>query len=550
MIKTSISRILPLALALACVLASVAIATDPATAPATAPAATAPATAPAVALDARQIQQLVKQLGDADVHVRDAAQKALAQVGEDAKLPLEAVMASDDLEVRERVTLILQAIYAAEFERNSKAIASSIIWSAAVKDGPVSPPAVVKGVVYAAGQADKKLHAYDLKSGKEKWNYGDFGNPIMLTRVLVSDGLAMVADSNNIVYAIDLETHELAWKAQSTAGTPAAQPGQPGWQPQQAQRKQIMRLINGGLQQIDIPTMLTAGGALVVSFKPEMGMQAYDLKSGKRAWKQDEAPSRIAADGDRLVCTKADGTLYVLNAKTGQKLFTASEKFSFNAMAVYDGVAYLRQTSLRAIDTKTGKELWNYDLPKVTDPTEMYRNMGWGMPTGVPDDASTFMAVDGQTAWILHGKDLLALDVKTGEKKSQWTLSIGDDDDDAGNPMNMQKNWAKIMARQQALAAAGNPTLTIDGTSAYICTSDGLSAVELKSGKQLWALPMANPVRGPVTIVDGLAVFAAVTPINMNGMVQPGGPGAPAAEEEKEQDKIVGVHAVRVAPKK
>lgn len=499
-------------------------------APASSPA-TLPATSPA--LSPAEIQKLIEQLGNNNFRIRDAAQKKLIDAGEGAKAEVELALKSDDLETRQRAKLILEEIQRTIREQATKRLLSAFVWNFPTSPGLTGSPTVIKGVTYVVNAKERKLYAVDCKTGKELWTFDELEGGSTTYRLLTGDGAILIADSTNTVQAVDLQSHKVAWKAEAPVaeGNPVdtTVPAKPA-------------IINNARYAAPLVT----SGVLAVPGLRGAGLFGYDLKTGKRLWKDSQTPLLMAANGDEIFCVALDGMGYVLDAKTGKKsdlgkeqLFELNELSKLSGVILRDHVAIVRTAgTVQAFDTKAGKKLWSYDLPALEANSldalaERYASLTI-ISRGVVVDNHGMDIADG-AAWILQGTELIALDVATGKKKAQHTLSLLEEDAD-----NPKSKMVLSSTLRQNMMVTGPSTLVIDGGRAYIRYYNGVHAVELSSGNLLWSLPMVFPVTGRVVLADGVAYF--------NTTMQYRAP--PAGDiDEKSPLLILGLHAIRVTEK-
>ena len=88
-------------------------------------------------------------------------------------------------------------------------------WSFQAKDGVGSSAAIADGTVYV-GSMDGVLHAIDVATGKERWQYRAAG-PIEESSPAVSAGLVFVGDTSGAVHAVDAQTGRGRWTFKTEA---------------------------------------------------------------------------------------------------------------------------------------------------------------------------------------------------------------------------------------------------------------------------------------------------------------------------------------------
>lgn len=225
-------------------------------------------------------------------------------------------------------------------------------------EGPRSAPVVADGVVYAFG-AEGMLSAVDLASGKKKWMidagrkygvkkgwFGAAGSPLVERgRVIVNLG-----GQNAGIMAFDAATGNVAWKATNdeasySSGTVAT--------------------IDGERHAI----FLTRAG--VVDLDPADGKVRFSMPFRSRNNASVNAATPLVIGNDVFVSASYNtgAALLEVHGATYKKIWANDDSMSnhYSTCVFRDGVLYGfhgRQEygqSLRAVELKTGKVLWNVD---------------------------------------------------------------------------------------------------------------------------------------------------------------------------------------------
>ncbi|TDD49698.1 hypothetical protein E1286_13315 [Nonomuraea terrae] len=267
-------------------------------------------------------------------------------------------------------------------------------------------PVIHDGVVYAGtrdenGDGNSRIHAVQLKNGKELWN---FEVPQSIHGSLAyGDGLIFAPTLGSELYAVDAVTGKLRWKAvpeqapapnnQRTYGyySPAVSGHTVLW-PYQTRfgigsqgvlkaldtrtGRQIWASPMSGATMSD-GTPAVMDGTVYVGNETADRVLAYDLATGARKWTgaeslgswQDGVPT--AAEGKVFI--GANNGIAARDAKTGATLWTYKSSRSSlvssgstpSAAAVKDGVVYMGFPSgaVVALDAKTGNVFWERVLP-------------------------------------------------------------------------------------------------------------------------------------------------------------------------------------------
>ena len=245
-------------------------------------------------------------------------------------------------------------------------------------------PVVKDGVVYV-GSEDNKLHAVDAITGQAKWaalTAGEVGSPG------VADGVVVVAGGTKRVYAFDAETGKEKWSHPLQIWQ-AARPAILG------NRVYVSSLNPRGVLVFDLATggrrgllatrtrvytsPLIADGvvyAVTAEIPGDDGgsaVYAFDATTGRTLWRTDtQGPNRwepAIADGQLWVPSE-DHTLYALALDTGAvKLTRPLQDQVFGGLtAAGDIVYYADGDNTRAIDARTGKQLWQNNTPGPRTP--------------------------------------------------------------------------------------------------------------------------------------------------------------------------------------
>jgi outer membrane protein assembly factor BamB len=229
---------------------------------------------------------------------------------------------------------------------------------------------------------------------------------------------------------------------------------------------------------------VVVNGVAYVGTRDENGLtnnavHAVDMKTGKRIW---SAPTEASVHGtpavaDGLVFAPAmNGTLHAFDAKTGEQVWKVSpdeaappsiqRKYSYYSPAVADGKVYWPYQSrigkgsrglLMALDTKTGKTLWESPMTGAT------------MSDGTPVVANGKVYVGNETA-----DRIIAYDTATGAQ--QWVSSA-------------------------VLGGWQDASPTVAGGKIFIGSNNRVVARDAQTGADLWNYrsPGASQIPGNAT---------------------------------------------------
>jgi outer membrane protein assembly factor BamB len=162
-----------------------------------------------------------------------------------------------------------------------------------------------------------------------------------------------------------------------------------------------------------------------------------------------------------------DGHLYAVDVKSGQEKwkFTSRNENDVASPAVVDGVVYFGSLDsfMYALNAQTGQKVWEYKT-------------GNGV-------VSSPAVVDGVVYFGSNDSFLYALTAQTGQEK--WKYFFG----------NAYEVWS-------------SPAV-IDGV-VYIGSSDGLHALDVKNGQEVWRFVTRNAVNETPAVVDGVVYFGDI----------------------------------------
>lgn len=215
------------------------------------------------------------------------------------------------------------------------------------------------------------------------------------------------------------------------------------------------------------------------------------------------------ADGPTLYFGSDDGTLYAVDAETGERewVFTRPEERVGSPIAV-DGTAFVGSLDgrLYAVDAETGEQEWAFNeqrIDAVSSPTVVDSTAFFGSQEGFDGALYAVDAETGEKEWVfseLEGRvassptvvnntvyvgslnrTLYAVDAETGEQ--EWLFN----EDDNGSVVS---------------------SATVVDNTVYIGSLNRtLYAVDAATGEQEWAFEADGAVVSSPTIVDGKVYF-------------------------------------------
>lgn len=291
-------------------------------------AALLPAAAPPDAPSPADVPRLIRQLGDDDFEVREAATARLEKIGEPALPELYKALASNDAEVRRRAEIIVAAIESKLYvELLCLSGHTSAGWSVCVS---------ADGKRLLTSSEDKTLRLWDTATGKCLHVFKGHTQHIF--------GAALAPDGNHVLSAGD-QTVRL-WDTTT---------GKEIWQ-MTGHKGPVVRVAFG-----------PEGRA--ISGGTDGTVRVWDLQTGKQAavLTGHTATVRFVAYSDKAkvaATSSYDGSIRLWNLETGKEVRTLAEHSGPDDLMSLcfspDGKYLLAPAvdlSLRLVDVATGKEI-------------------------------------------------------------------------------------------------------------------------------------------------------------------------------------------------
>lgn len=250
-------------------------------------------------------------------------------------------------------------------------------WSYQAKDSIESSAAIVDGSVYV-GSMDGCLHAIDLATGKERWQYQTSG-PVGESSPSVHDGIIFVGDLNGVLHAVDAATGKGRW----TFKTDGEIKSSPNWSGN--------RILIGSYDQ-HLYCLSAATGALVWKFRTEGPVHCTP-----------------AIDKERVFISGCDETFRAFDVATGKQLLALPlGAYAGASAAVRDDQAYVGTfgNEVLSIDLRRRAIRWTYKHPT--------RNFPFYSSAALTDDRV-----------VLGGRDKIVHCLARATGKAIWTFTTG-----------------------------------------------------------------------------------------------------------------------------
>jgi outer membrane protein assembly factor BamB len=222
----------------------------------------------------------------------------------------------------------------------------------------------------------------------------------------------------------------------------------------------------------------------------------------------DESLNGIMEAEGKVVAYGSDGTLYVVDALTGEQLWAAAlsgTQFVDSGTAplpvIQDGVVYASNFSgvLSALDANTGEQLWT-----------------WNSPSG----AVAALAVEGGEVFLTSGEDRMhVLDQSKGVELRSFAIQSAPasyptiDGDRIYFPGNDGDVYALDRTTGEVIWNAGTDNVqrlaALSNGRVFVPTVDGaLLAIDANTGKLLWRTDPLGPEALNPVVTDSIVVLA------------------------------------------
>ena len=282
-------------------------------------------------------------------------------------------------------------------------------------EGTGSPVAIANDTILV--EAEHRLRAIDLKSGKERWSFAENGRYISPAAAGDTIYIRAEADNKGQVFALDLATGKQRW-AFTPRRLSSAATGYWGGHLTSPVIANGVVFIGAGKE---LYALDAASGALRweydaleylsssatvgegrVFFSDAEHVYAIDQRSGMLAWKSDTVfkpyfspivanQTLFLTNGDNLLALKtADGTKRWETSIPGEGLLPG---------AVQGSRLFVKSTTtLYALDLATGRELWRFEQPGFVS-----------LPAVAGEQLFTITGISGQMS-------VAVLDINTGRR--------------------------------------------------------------------------------------------------------------------------------------
>jgi outer membrane protein assembly factor BamB len=261
------------------------------------------------------------------------------------------------------------------------------LWTVDRARGPIVPPAIEPStgengvVVYTEGsnRSTSALVAIDASTRDRRWRLA-LGN-LSRSAPVIAGGRVYLGARDRAVYAVDLASGTVAWKARTQG-------------------------------RVDPSVAVADGAVFAVSENPTSGraaLDAFDAVTGKRRW--TFSPARLPAGATAPMVAEGlvyagfgDGTVRAITAATGSERWSEAVRTDFNPLsspAFTGGLVFVldRDGGLYAFDGQTGRRRWDYQFDAAADcgpvsSQDVGPNCG---PSPLASEGAVFIGLDDGT---------------------------------------------------------------------------------------------------------------------------------------------------------
>lgn len=319
--------------------------------------------------------------------------------------------------------------------------------------GKVRGAPIVSGGVIYIGSHDGSFYALDETIGELKWKF-DTGHPITATAA-ATGGSVFFTSMEGMLYSVSAKDGTEQWRY------PFKEFFADEWDVYASSPTIVDGVIyfgdgNTRVHAVDLKTGQAKWVAELMKLKPESSITIA------------VHTSPTVVDGSVFI-GNAFGDFFALNAETGEVIWKKPHGGTIAGSAAADGVVYYtgRDTYVRAVEAKTGSELWNWHSKAGSWMTSSPAIADGVVYTGSSDDRSAY-----------------AFDAETG--KELWRTPL--------------------MGRAFSAPALTSDTLFIGSEEGQAYGGGSVFALDRKTGEVLWEFKTGgNVFSSPV--VDGGVVF-------------------------------------------
>jgi outer membrane protein assembly factor BamB len=258
----------------------------------------------------------------------------------------------------------------------------------------------------------------------------------------------------------------------------------------------VVAAAPGGAGEFEWP--MIAGNAGWTGFSPDQRVKPpFRLKWVHKTDGCIKATVTVAAG--RAFAAVQQGPLVCLDAETGRLLWENGYGGSVDSVSSDGKRVYNGRRGVRAMDAATGKVIWSAGSPIVAAwrraPVFKDDIVYWGLREGQDNYVAAFKAEDGKLVWKskVGGEKCYISAPCLGSGLVLVTTKVGEE---AGAAVALDQKTGEEKWRVAGLSA--KRAISTDGKHAWVAdTNPGVTALEIKTGRELWHWGGAAKARKP-----------------------------------------------------
>jgi polyvinyl alcohol dehydrogenase (cytochrome) len=320
------------------------------------------------------------------------------------------------------------------------------------------------------------VYAINTQTGRPGWNFAADASIRGAVSILNdADKLtAYFADYSTNVYAVDVRTGKLLWKTRA------------GYHPQSVVTGSVAVYGNRVFIPISSIEVLSAKNPEYDCCTSSGGVVALDAKTGSRIWQY-----KVIAEEAKKAGKKKNGKNFygpsgapvwcspTVDAKRGLLYIGTGENYTNPATKTSDAI--------QALDMQTGRLAWSFQATHADT-----WNLACPLDPNCPEKAGPGLDF-GMAPVLVHqadGSDVLVAGQKSGvvyaltpNGKLIWQRRIG-----KGGALG-GVHWGMAADEKYVYATNADNLMAIDQTDSLVSASPGVYALEVKTGRLVWATP-------------------------------------------------------------
>lgn len=444
---------------------------------------------------AEQIKALIAKLDSEALADREAAQKQLVQAGPAALDALKEATNAKEPEIKERAAEAIEQINTNLAAAATEAITKNYLWSCPIKNCLGAKPIIAGGKAYVT-DGSAILYAVDLKTGKVAWKAT---LPEAEAALCGSGDKAVMATSTDCsITAYDQKNGAMLWQGVVKA-EPASQPAsQPATKPAYP-----LNYVLEGIAGDDYVAIRPAHDLLKV-LSAQGGKDVLEV-CGLRAEAFNCQPLIVGG----VIYFNKGVMVEAVELSTQKSLWSTKLQDPCSQMILSGRtLCCVVKGRLVGLDPKKGDKQWETDL--ISDQITAFSGQVDRRMIITNRYGSSDVVADDAMAYLLNGTELRAWETQKGQKVLAKQLDLALPGEKEAREETFPDTPAGHLAKMQAMVKHRREVAKLtarDGT-VLLSTAEGIFAFDGKTGVRRWVLPLKHQVASQPVIVDGVMYFA------------------------------------------